>query len=325
MKNLNDSQVIISDLHRYRDSTNLVIASQLFEDKDRLTAFTTLYSLMRIVDDSVDVLFERPVSPEERLGIRNTLKEWEQTVSSAYSATPQSDVSQHLATIVRQFNIPHLLWEHFFRSMWMDFYESAFSTEDVFLAYCEGASVAATTIYLMLIGAKKNENGLTYDVSHFDFITTGRELGIWAYTVHILRDLKSDVMSGDIGRFLIPEDMMCRHGLNRDLLRESVANDRFTPTVKRFLQEFWKLGNQYGIRGLHRADQLARALPLNLQKVLCIIISIYSHLSFAIKQMEFDVIQKNPKEFMEDREVLIRKIMASNDWEELHSFWMITP
>ncbi len=321
MSNLIGSNEIQNDLARYRDSTNLVIASQLFDDPVRRDAFTTLYSVMRLIDDTVDAVFERTVTVEERRSIAASLKYWESMIHSTYCGQPQSDFAVKLSEINQRYAIPQSLWQNFFRAMWMDYDGVVFDTIDHFKQYCEGASVAATTIYLMLIGAQTSELGPDHS-GNFDYISTGRNLGIWAYTVHILRDLREDLLTGDTGRYLIPDEILRKYELPRLCLREIAESGKIPSSLPEMVREFWLLGQQYGKIGMVQADTLARTLPLPRQKVLCIIISIYSHMSEAIVRLGWDVIGKNPQQAVADREDLIRRILTASSWSQLRRFWI---
>jgi len=321
MSDLKYSSEIESDLARYRDSTNLVIASQLFDDPARRDAFTTLYSLMRMIDDTVDAVFERTVTFEERQSIAASLKNWESLILSAYSGHPHPDLARKLSEILRHYAIPQVLWENFFRAMWMDFNGTVFETIDRFEQYCDGASVAATTIYLLLIGAPDSVSGENH-TDRFDYSSAGRYLGIWAYSVHILRDLREDVLTGDTGRYLIPDEILHRYELSRAQLRESAASGKVSSSLLNMVREFWLLGQHHGKLGMRMVDTLAETLPLSRQKVLCIIISIYSHMSEAIYRLGWDVIRNDLRQAVSDREDLIQRILTASTWSQLRQFWV---
>jgi len=223
-----------------RDAANLVVASRLFKDKIRASAFTFLYSFMREVDDLVDDVAERLLSPSEKERILKSVEELEAMTISLHTRTDNKSARRVRFNKIQQvFGIPEELWRNFFKSMWMDFNLVYPQSYKDFLAYAEGASVAATTIYLILICAQKQPDN-SYDWTTADILTTGRNLGIWAYTIHISRDLKSDCLAGESGRRLIPCDLFTRHGLTEtDIRSQARPGD----------QRVW---NSKGKNSLHR-------------------------------------------------------------------------
>jgi presqualene diphosphate synthase len=309
------------DLDQIRDAANLVVASQLFDCPIRRESFTILYSVMRKVDDLVDSISERDNIDElQKDTIRSEVLRWEHFISDYYRGEPCNiPTLSSVYTALDTFQIPKILWDNFFESMWFDFNEEEILSFEDFLKYAEGASVAATTIYLTLIGAEKKEN--RFETSNFNYIELGHLLGIWAYAIHIVRDLKSDLKVGSNGRLTIPASLVHQFDLDKTKLRRYALDNIADPNISGLVSAFLQWSGSFGIRGKSLAIKLAELLPLERQIILCLIVAMYHNIARRIELSNFNVFDSKHVVLPEERHELVVKIRQSKSWLELEKYW----
>jgi phytoene/squalene synthetase len=217
-----------------RDQNNLYLTSCFFRDLERYRAFCAYYALMRVVDDRVDDLPHRSgLSDQDRTLEHEVLSAWETGVVECFNGRPpaRSTVEKcdypEAATLfeaftqsLRTFPAPLELWVDFFRSMHWDLDHDRFETWRDFLTYAKGASVAPTTIYLVLLASDPLPSPGSFSLpSGFDLRTCGRQLGRFAYLGHIVRDLAEDLRTGEQGLLYISREDMAAHGVTESVLR----------------------------------------------------------------------------------------------------------
>ena len=92
---------------------------------------------------------------------------------------------------------------------------------DEFLAYAEGATVAPATIFIYLLGAEPAADGFTWALPHPPE-HYARDLGIFCYLVHILRDLAKDAARSE-RLITVPDALIRQAGLQKSELPDAVG------------------------------------------------------------------------------------------------------
>lgn len=214
-----------------RDRNNLHLTSSFFADGEKYRAFCAYYAVMRVVDDRIDGLpWRGALSNEQRLMEQGVLSAWKKGVEACYATgrVPTSVVKacdrhdarllfQAFAVSLGTFRPPLVLWDNFFGAMRRDLGSEGFEDWQQFLSYAEGASVAPTTIYLFLITARREGQSIELPEG-FDVAQCGRQLGVFAYVAHILRDLAEDLRTGEKGLVYVSREDMAAHGVSKELL-----------------------------------------------------------------------------------------------------------
>jgi phytoene/squalene synthetase len=220
-----------------RDQSNLYRTSQFFEDPARYEAFVAMYAVMRLVDDYVDGVEDKPALPrEERQGMHCALDGWERRIRAAYEGRPEDRaIDLALSAAVTTFPVPLARWLRFLDAMRFDVDHARFDTFDRFVEYSEGATVSPTVVYVYLLTAVRAADGV-YRVSGFDYETCGRELGHFAYLAHVLRDVVPDLSLGREGLVYLSGEDLRGHGLSeadlRSFAKEGAADDRWGALVR---------------------------------------------------------------------------------------------
>ena len=233
-----------------KDRSSLYQASQYFADAARYDAFIAMYAVMRLVDDKVDDAGDKASLPEaDRRELHAFLNEWERRIRNAYAGDSfHHPLEASLAWAVKTFPAPIELWLSFLDAMRFDVDVPRFENFQMFLEYAEGATVAPTTIYVYLMTAERGADGV-YRVSGFNFERCGRQLGLFAYIAHILRDVKKDMEACESGLIYLSREDLRAHGMNEDLLRNFTRRgvgderfDRLTATLVGRAREFQRAG-----------------------------------------------------------------------------------
>lgn len=159
---------------------------------------------MRRLDDLVDHRKElpEPISTSEQQILSRMLTDWLDMMSR------RSDEMEivRLNEVRDQYVIPLWPWEKLVRAMQYDLSHRSFASWMVFRRYTEGAAIAPAAVFIYL--TTSDPKSLSPQ--------TAREialpLAMFAYLVHIIRDLRRDL---ERGLFYIPDGWLARHGLTQ--------------------------------------------------------------------------------------------------------------
>jgi phytoene synthase len=266
-----------------KDRSNLYRVSLLFEDRARYDAFIAMYALMRVIDDRVDSFPDKyALSEASRRLLLAELDAYEEQIESAYRGDPCSPLSTALCAAIETFPVPASLWSLFLRAMRFDVTSPRFVDYPEFLSYSEGATCAPTSIYLYLLASTRDERNV-YRCT-FDFEQCGRDLGLFAYLCHILRDFVRDLSVGERGLVYVSQADLLAHDLSESCLREMVArgeaDDRFCRLVRALCQR----AAVYQKRGTATALAQRPFLDADCAVILTLIISMYSTLLERIEE-----------------------------------------
>jgi phytoene synthase len=285
-----------------RDLNNLYLTSRFFADPARYRAFCAFYAVMRRVDDRVDELCARSGVPAaERERVRSEVDAWRRAIAAVGADRPVESAGQALAGVEdarsarslllacvdahRRFRLPGKLWRSFFAAMDRDLEERRFASYAEFLDYAEGATVAPTTIYLLLLTAGEPTAPLAaagedrpprYEPREaFDAVAGGRHLGLFAYLTHILRDLPQDLAAGERGLLYLAADDMQRFGVTEEALRRDLVRGRASPEARGLLTELGGRARGHLERGRALLAGLDGGLPRDCAFILRLIVAIY--------------------------------------------------
>lgn len=201
----------------------------------RQALFHVTYALMRVIDDFVDEDFMAR-TPDERQAGRNaaiaTVDRWqaqaELAASGQFVAGPASlfpDLFAVMNRVVGNSDIGPYPWIALARAMRADLAEGAFRDWSDFTDYAEGAAVAPASIFIYILAASIDDDlssSVTLDRPPADF---ARDLALFCYLVHILRDLSDD--AGRAERLItLPNAVLVECGLDKPMLARAAAGDQ---------------------------------------------------------------------------------------------------
>ncbi|MCP3957324.1 MAG: squalene/phytoene synthase family protein [bacterium] len=305
-----------------KDLNNLYLTSCFFADPERYRAFCALYAVMRVVDDRIDDIPSRQeLGAADREREHSIVRAWHEALEHARNASrptaeeivrcanPEASELIHAVTrSMQHFPVPFRLWANFFAAMHQDLNSARFATYEDFLRYAEGASVAPTTIYLYLIVADRKTPADPYHVPPgFDLIACGRQLGIFAYLGHILRDLTQDLATGTEGLVYLAEAEMAAHGISEETLRIDMerghASEPLKALVQTVVQRSWDACDQ----GRELLRPLDGQLPQDRAFILELIITIYRKLNEKLIDCDYDPIVGDHHLTLEEKQRIARE------------------
>lgn len=278
-----------------KDRSNLYLTSQFFEDRARYDAFIAMYSVMRLVDDFIDNVPDKArLAEAERAPLKAELDRWEQRIRAAYAGTPADDpVDAAFSAAVLTFPVPVRVWLNFVDAMRFDVDHPRFADWDQFLRYGEGATVAPTVIYVYLLTARRTAAG-AYLVEGFDFEDCGRQLGLFAYVAHILRDVAQDLAVGQQGLVYLSVADLLAHGLDDQGLRGLVAAGTPDARWRALVQEVCARAHAMERKGVALADPQYAKMDRDCAFILNLIITVYQSLLARIEAEPHKVLKGDP-------------------------------
>lgn len=286
-----------------RDHNNLYLTSCFFQDPERYKAFCAFYALMRIVDDRIDEIPDRALLPEPRRSREHEVVEaWERSVLSSYEGLrpsremvegcehPDADaVLEAFARSVGEFPVPRDLWVNFFRSMRWDIDHDRFATWNDFVTYAEGASVSPTTIYLVLLASGPEHSlGRRTLPDGIDLNRCGRELGIFAYVAHIIRDIAEDLRVGRRGLVYLTREDMKRHGVTEDALRADLRRGRARRATRSLVADLVGRARSHLAAGRTSMARLSGNTGSDCAFILELVVTMYERVIDKIEACGFD-------------------------------------
>jgi len=271
-----------------RDCNNLYLTSSFFADGEKYRAFCAFYAVMRVVDDRIDGLPSRGLlSNAQRLTEQGVLSAWSKGVEACYATgsvpNPVVDAcARHDAQLLFKafadslgtFRPPQVLWDSFFGAMRWDLEHDRFESWQQFLTYAEGASVAPTTIYLFLLVARRVGES-TELPDGFNVAECGRQLGLFAYIGHILRDLAEDLRTGQNGFLYVSREDMAAHGVTEELLLSDVETGQASTATRGLVAELVSRARQCLSEGRTSMACLSGQLDQDCSFILELIVTVY--------------------------------------------------
>lgn len=276
-------QKVAADITRKSASNLWFVGQALAPERRRL--FEASYATMRLIDDFVDDDFlarsdvEREAS---RSSAQGRIEAWRKACQSAI-AGQDADVSggggsveealavQALQDAAALSDVPDAPWCRLADAMKFDVCEKRLNTWEDFEAYCEGATVAPAAIFLFVLQAKRQQGTLHAGLTGEALAAQARDMAIFCYLVHIVRDFAKDVEKG--GQLVtIPLDALTRHTLSR----ESIKGDpsRAMPVLRDLVDR----AAMYRRDARLMADQLIPEMGKAEGRILDALLSIYERL-----------------------------------------------
>ncbi len=258
--------------------------ARFLPDRTKYRLFCATYAAMRVIDDAVDENFlARPEEErrDDRQAMLGLVDKWlaqaEASAAGAYrtiSSSFEPFVFEALNVVLKGTEIGLAPWRKLAASMRRDVREEGFSTWKDFLAYCEGACVAPATIFLYILGCDvdNDENSsLSWPEPPDRY---ARDMAIFCYIVHILRDLPEDARQNSQiltipGEFLSNAKMRTQEFAAAVLTGNARAME---PVLGRLIE----LAHQYEARAEAQLGRLYRLLGGREYRIVWVLHRLYS-------------------------------------------------
>lgn len=176
----------------------LVRAAGLLRCPERRALFDCTYAAMRIVDDAVDAA---PRLPRRAVAARvdRWLTQAVAAMRGRFRPQPDSYEPALFAALDRYgggSTIGPTPWRRLARALQTDVAGRKLATWRDFMTYAEGASVAPAGIFIYIIGCEVGRGSRTRLRLPRPPAAYARDLALFCYLVHMLRDLAPDVRAG---------------------------------------------------------------------------------------------------------------------------------
>ncbi|MBF0173308.1 MAG: squalene/phytoene synthase family protein [Magnetococcales bacterium] len=262
--------------------------SRLFpQEKGRL--FLASYAAMRLVDDLVDeqFLIAAAAEPAGAEAVYLQVDRWQRQACDAANGRFQSSedafeplVFEALNQTAGRSDLGVWPWNALAEAMKGDIKQHPLVTWNDFLMYSEGATVAPATVFLFILACRFRKDRFTTPEPTEFYRETVREMAVFCYVIHILRDLERDVARAS-QLVTIPDELLSAAGLDKALLARWITEEphRILP-LRRLLLE--QAGGCLE-RGMDRLMQ-GVALPTLEKQILKKLIGHYTRLHEEMKQ-----------------------------------------
>jgi len=256
------------DFDKIIDHPNILIAAHFWEP-ERYEAAKACYKFMRAIDDLIDnyKTEHKSIATTEMAKLEMNVNTWINTILLSSQNKPEQTELIETVTI---FRIPSWPLEAFAKSMVYDIHNDGFPTLQDFLDYAGGASVAPASIFVHLCGLTK-ENG-KYIPPAFDVKQAATPCAIFSYLVHIIRDFVKD-HTHNLNYF--PDDLMKKHGLDRDNLLAMANGSTITQGFREMIRELVTVADAYRIKTFEVMQKIMPKLEPRSQLSMKIIFDLY--------------------------------------------------
>ncbi|NKE60483.1 phytoene/squalene synthase family protein [Lentzea sp. PSKA42] len=185
---------------------------------DQRPAVHALYAFARWADEIVDA-----AGVEDRAG---ELDKLERLLDSCIkNREPSNPVLHALADTMRRYDIDRSLFTDFLASMRMDLDVTEYADLDALGVYMHGSAEVIGLQMLPVLGTV---------VPRADAEPYAARLGVAFQLTNFLRDVGEDL---DRGRVYLPQDVLCAHGVDRDLLQWCRRSRRGDDRVQKALDD----------------------------------------------------------------------------------------
>ena len=246
----------------------LDIAARVWEP-NRYEAFRVCYRSMRRIDDLVDNRKEggQPLTTDEVEKYESILHEWLEAVERGEE---QPGFQQELLDTIRGFNIPLWPWKRLCTAMAYDLTHDRFDTLFTFRRYAEGAAVAPASIFMHLCGVQKQ--GETFAAPSYHIAAEARDLALFSYFVHIMRDFEKDQLRS-LNYFA--DNMLLKCNISVTELHEIAVSGAPSDNFRALMKRYKGVADFYRLRARRRLDRLAPSLEPQYRLSLEVIYQLY--------------------------------------------------
>ena len=229
------SRIPVEQIH---DHPNILVAAGFWEE-ERFQAARTCYAYMRKIDDTVDnyKAHHKRIDEKDRGEFMKKVEDWLLIIRTNRRTYP---FQKELISTIDRYRIPLWTIENFARSMVYDINHDGFPTLRSFLEYCEGATVAPSSIFVHLCGIRKTDGG--WQDPAFDVKKASTPCAIFSYLVHIIRDFQKDQLS-NLNYFA--DDRITANDLTRSSLNQIARGAAITSGFRNLMKEYYLLADDY--------------------------------------------------------------------------------
>jgi len=293
-----------------RNRPYLYLVARYFRGKEKYKAFCSTYASMRVIDDQIDSIPGRgTLSSAEKLSYRKEIKGWLDKIEACQDGLSlKQPIFLALQDTFKKFPIPLFPWRNLARAMQKDVGKDSFSNLQEFVRYAEGAAIAPATVFMFLLTAKDKGTDYYWEFSEEEIYDFARELALFCYLTHIIRDVSSDLQLGKSGLLYLSQRDLRRFGLTKeDLLgfkKKKAVNAEFKKLAARYI----KTARTYEAKGKKLLQKLNSHLEQDSRFILTLLLEFYSATLEKIEGADYNVFSGKEKLTRREEDALTRRI-----------------
>ena len=262
-----------------RRRSHLVAVAEHLDSPLRRNLFVSCYAAMRIVDDAVDEDYVVGAS-SSRDETEAYITRWAQQAESAMlgnfvvsEESIEPEIFFALNAFAGESEIGPTPWRHLGEAMQADVARRGIEDWGAFETYCRGASIAPAEIFLYILSCRIDGDRATASSLPRPALYYARDLGLFCYLVHIVRDLAKDARRDD-NLIVVPRALLDELGLaDGGLLAAIEARDgaALRPLITILLER----AQAHRLRGEKRMQEIATELSPNANMALAGLVGRY--------------------------------------------------
>ena len=303
-----------------RNRPYLYLVARYFQDSEKYRAFCSTYASMRVIDDQIDSIpWRGRLGSAQKLRYRKEIQNWLEKIEACQNGdSVRQPIFLALQDTFKRFPIPLFPWRNLARAMQKDVGKDSFSTLPEFVQYAEGAAIAPATVFMFLLTAQGYGKDYYWKFSEKKIYKFARELALFCYLTHVIRDVSSDLQLGKGGLLYIAEQDLDKFGLKKkDLLkfrREKTINSGFRKLAERYIA----LARSYEAKGRRLLRRLNQSIGKDSRFILSLLLEFYSETLRKIEEADYNVFSGKEKLTRREEEALIRRIARQMNFDLKH-------
>jgi phytoene/squalene synthetase len=164
-------------------------------------------------------------------------------------------------------------------------------------------------MYIWLLAALHEGDGKPAALPEgFDVITCGRQLGLFAYLSHIVRDLAEDLRTGEDGLLYLVDEDMRAHGISMEVLLAEAVRGRAGRETRSLVAELLTRARFHLQQGRTLAARVLDRLDEDCRFILDLIITIYERAIDKIEACSCDPMTGRHRLTGSEKESIVREV-----------------
>lgn len=255
----------------------LYYVSGFFNDKNKFKAFCSTYASMRIIDDLVDGISNRDnLSINEKKHYLGEIEKWETLITECHCGKVLEDpILLAVSDTFNTFNLPISSWLNLAKAMRWDINNSRFNTFEDFLNYAKGASIAPATVFISVLSARRNGEKYNFEDGSISPYSYSKDLAIFCYLTHILRDISVDLELGESGLNYLPIEDLNRFSISENDLWNFKRTKSINANFQQLMEYQINRARKFGNKGRAIMSKLVEYVDSDCRFILNLLVSLY--------------------------------------------------
>jgi phytoene synthase len=292
-----------------RNRPYLYLVARYFNDRQKYKAFCSTYASMRTVDDQIDSIpYRGRLNDSDKSRHHAEIDKWLENIEACASPNFQNPpIYAALQDSLKSIKLPLFPWRNLAEAMKKDVGRDSFQDFEEFVQYSEGAAIAPATVFMFLLTARKVRSNYIWEYSDREIYQFARELALFCYLTHIIRDVSSDLELSQSGLLYISDKDLREAELDKTDLRSFKSNGNVNKSFKMLATKYIQRARDYEQRGRKSLQLLLPNLDKNCQFILSLLLEFYSGTLDKITKIDYNVFTGDEKLTWDEEKVIVEK------------------